>query len=247
MMKVEVVAYSLASCLAAQEGGASRVELCSSPYEGGTTPSAGLVALARKYLHIDLFVMIRPRGGDFCYDAIEFETMQADIEAAKQMGANGVVFGILSPDGTVDVARTKQLVALAHPLEVTFHRAFDMTRDPFEALEAVIETGAARILTSGHQPHAINGATLLAQLVERNKNRIELMAGSGVNAQNALELIQTGVHALHLSGKGSYQSAMDYRNLKISMGGFPQVDEYELSVTNAQKVREVVELIGQLN
>lgn len=238
-MQIEVVAYSLASCIAAQEGSANRVELCASPYEGGTTPSDGLVASARKHLDIVLYVMIRPRGGDFCYDDTEFAVMQAEIESVKRTGADGIVLGILQPDGSVDVARTRQLVALAQPLGVTFHRAFDMTRDPFEALEAVIESGCERILTSGQQPTAIQGKALIQQLVAQSDGRIEIMAGSGVSAENAQQLIETGVSALHLSGKTHYESAMQFRNTHISMGGFPDVDEYQLTVTSAEKVRLV--------
>ena len=131
--QLEICVFSPESCLNAQKGGANRVELCGGMYEGGTTPSYGLIEWARKHLSIEVYVMIRPRGGDFCYDQWEFETMQKDIEMAKKLGCDGVVFGILMPDGTIDIERNQQLVNLARPLKVTFHRAYDMTADPFSA------------------------------------------------------------------------------------------------------------------
>ena len=218
-MTVEVCAYSLESCLNAQQAGASRVELCSGPGEGGTTPSAGLIAAVREHISIDLYVMIRPRGGDFVYDSNELDVMRRDIDIARSMGANGVVIGVLLPDGTVDVDRTRSLVQHAHPMGVTFHRAFDLTPDPLQALEAIIETGAERVLTSGQQPTAPQGARLLTQLVWQAGNRIEIMAGGGVSADNGPLLAATGVHALHLTGKSFRVSRQTYFPDGISMAG----------------------------
>ncbi|AQG81839.1 copper homeostasis protein CutC [Spirosoma montaniterrae] len=238
---VEVCAYSLESCLTAQRAGAGRIELCGGMAEGGTTPSAGLIQLARQYLTIPLYVMIRPRGGDFLYSDTEFMVMQADIELARSFGADGVVLGILNATGTVDEIRTRQLVELAHPLPVTFHRAFDMTRDPLEALEAVIRTGAARILTSGQQPTAEAGLPILRQLVKQAAGRIEIMGGAGVNAQNATRLREAGVDALHLSGSQRNESGMLFRQAAVSMASAVP-GEYERIEADEEKIRAVCSL-----
>src|SRR5215217_5338254 len=200
-MTIEVCAYSLESCINAQAAGAGRIELCGGLGEGGTTPSAGLIEIVRQHIDIPVYVMIRPRGGDFVYDFFEEEIMRKDIDLAKKLGANGVVLGILTADGQVDAARTKALVAYAAPKKVTFHRAFDLTPDPHKALKAVIETGAERILTSGQQPAAPQGIELLSSLSKAANGAIEIMAGGGVNAGNAAELKAAGVHSLHLTAK----------------------------------------------
>ena len=238
-MQIEVCAYSLASCLTAQQAGASRIELCGGMAEGGTTPSAGLVQLARQQLSIPLYVMIRPRGGDFLYTESEFSVMQADIRLAKAAGADGVVLGILQADGTVNEAQTRQLVELAQPLPVTFHRAFDMTRDPLEALEAVIRTGAVRILTSGLHQTAEAGIPILSRLAGQAAGRIEIMAGAGVNVQNAQRLINAGIHALHLSGSQKEESGMVFRQPSVSMAS-TLPGEYDRIEANEEKIREVV-------
>lgn len=238
-MLVEICAYSLTSCLTAQQAGAGRIELCGGLPEGGTTPSAGLIQLARNQLRIPLYVMIRPRGGDFLYSDHELDVMKADIELAKAAGADGLVFGLLNADGTVDEERTRHLIELAHPLPVTFHRAFDMTRDPLEALEAVIRTGAERILTSGQQPTAEQGVDLLRQLTQRAAGRIEIMAGAGVNARNATLLIEAGVDALHLSGSQKEDSGMRYRQPSVSMASAIP-GEYEHIEANAEKIQAVI-------
>lgn len=240
-MTVEICAYSLQSCLTAQAAGAQRIELCGGQAEGGTTPSAGLIQLARQQLTVPLYVMIRLRGGDFLYADTERVVMETDIETAKKMGADGVVLGLLRVDGTVDEDRTRRLVALAHPLPVTFHRAFDMTRNPLEALEAVIRTGAVRILTSGQQPTAEAGLPVLRQLVRQAAGRIEIMAGAGVTSTNAGALIEAGVDALHLSGSVRYDSPMAYRQSAVSMVSVAP-GEYERVEADAEKIRAVVEI-----
>ena len=243
-MLIEVCAYSLASCLTAQRAGAGRVELCGGMAEGGTTPSAGLIQLARQRLTIPLYVMIRPRGGDFLYSEIELAVMKADIQMAKSFGADGLVLGLLNPDGTIDETKTNELVELAHPLPVTFHRAFDMASNPLEALEAVIRTGAVRILTSGQQPTAEQGLPLIQQLAAKAAGRIEIMAGAGVNAQNADAIMLAGVDALHLSGGQQEDSRMIFRQPSVSMASSIP-GEYEYIEASEEKIRAVRNRLGQ--
>ena len=238
-MMIEVCAYSLESCLTAQRAGAGRIELCGGLAEGGTTPSAGLIQLVCQHLTIPVYIMIRPRGGDFVYSETELAVMKADILMAKSLGADGIVLGILRADGTVDEAQTRHLIDLASPLPVTFHRAFDMTRDPLEALEAVIRTGAARILTSGQHQTAEAGLSVLKQVAKAAKGRIEIMAGAGVNAQNAQLFIDAGVDALHLSGGTKEDSRMVYRQPSVSMAS-SLPGEYEYIETNEAKIRAIV-------
>ncbi len=240
-MDIEVCAYSLESCLNAQQAGARRIELCGGLGEGGTTPSAGLIEVVREAVQIDLYVMIRPRGGDFVYDEYELDTMRRDIDIARRLGADGVVLGVLLPTGQVDVARTRQLVHHAASLGVTFHRAFDLTPDPVQALEDVIATGAERILTSGLKPTAIQGAELLAKLVRQANKRIEIMAGSGVSADSAPALTATGVHALHLTGKAFRPGRQTYFPAGISMAGeIP--DERSVLYSDPDRIAAVVRL-----
>lgn len=196
---IEVCVDSVKTAVAAEAGGAARVELCDNLAEGGTTPGAGAIAAAREQLRIPLHVIVRPRGGDFCYSDSEFEVMKRDIALAKQLGVDGVVIGVLLQDGSVDVERTRALIALARPMSVTFHRAFDMTRDAFEALDALIDLGADRILTSGQQPSVVEGLALITELVERAAGRIVIMACGGVDDRNAARVVaQSRVRELHV-------------------------------------------------
>ncbi len=245
--QVEVCAYSLEAALTAQRAGAQRLELCASPPEGGTTPPAGLIRLVKAQTTLPVCVMIRPRGGDFCYSETEFEQMQADLDIAVHLGADGVVLGLLHPDGTVDVPRTHQLVEQAHPVPVTFHRAFDLAADLLDALEAIIETGCRRLLTSGGMPTAYEGRDTLAALAWQTRGRIELLAGSGVNAGNAAELLETGIDTLHLTGKSTRPSAMTFRKPGLSMGGSAGFDEYEIQVADEAKIRAVVDIVGRFS
>ena len=240
---VEVCAFSLESCLSAEKGGAKRIELCGSMYEGGTTPSAGLIQLAKQQVSIEIHAMIRPRGGDFCYSEDEISVMQADIAIAKQFGCEGVVLGILQPNGEVNTRQTKALIALAKPMQVTFHRAIDMTPDYSKALEDIIESGCNRILTSGQKNTAIEGIENIENLVKQANGRIEIMAGSGVNAHNAQIFLQIGVNAIHLTGKSSRNSEMVYRKEGIVMGGLSEVPEYEIVYSDFEKVRAVVDCL----
>ena len=243
---VEVCCFSIESCIAAELGGAKRIELCASIYEGGTTPSAGLIKLAKQKTSIEIHAMIRPRGGDFCYSEDEILVMQEDIRIAKVLGCDGIVLGILQKDGKVNVAQTKVMVDLAKPMPVTFHRAIDMTSDYEEALENIIQAGCHRILTSGQRNTAMEGIEAIKNLVKQAKGRIEIMAGSGVNAQNTCSLIHTGVDALHLTGKTSRDSEMVYRKEGIVMGGLSEVPEYEIVYSDVEKIRVVVNCLPQM-
>lgn len=197
---LEICVDSIESAIAAQEGGAARVELCDNLLEGGTTPSAGMIEIARQHLRIGLHVMIRPRGGDFCYSDNEFEVMKRDVLIAKQLGTDGVVFGLLKPDHTVDLERTRCLVQLARPLQVTFHRAFDLATDSFQALEDIISLGIERILTSGCATTALDGLPLITRLVQAAADRIIIMPGSGITPQNVRTILAaSGAAEIHAS------------------------------------------------
>jgi copper homeostasis protein len=216
---IEVCVDSVASAVAAERGGAGRVELCSNLLEGGVTPSAGLIELVRASTSIGLQVMIRPRGGDFCYTPEEFETMRRDIIAARKLGADGVVIGILDANGSVDIECTLELVELARPLSVTFHRAFDMSADLFRALESVCVTGADRLLTSGGKKTALQAVEQIARLVEAARGRIVILACGGINHHNAASIIeQTRVKEIHVGLRSPVASPMLHRNPELSMG-----------------------------
>lgn len=239
-MIAEVVVYNIDSALKAQEGQADRIELCDNPLEGGTTPSYGTIEVVRQNLSIDVFVMIRPRGGDFYYSNYEFHAMKRDIAQCQRLSVDGVVFGILHPDGTIDRKRCKELIERARPLKVTCHRAFDMTRDPFEALEDCIEAGFDRILTSGHQPHALAGVGLIKQLVGRAGDRIVIMAGSGVNEESVQAIVSgTRVNEIHFSAAASKESLMEFRNPAIATMGTAEGNEYQLRTTDPGRVRRI--------
>ncbi|QHT69056.1 copper homeostasis protein CutC [Rhodocytophaga rosea] len=242
---IEVVIDSVQSAIAAQKGGADRVELCGNLFEGGTTPSAGCIEVTRKNIQIGLFVMIRPRGGDFCYSEPEFEQMQKDIELCKTLKVDGVVFGILTPDGQVDKERTAQLAELAQPLQVTFHRAFDMAKDPFQALEDIITLKkVSRILTSGLEASAYEGADLIAELIKRANNRISIMPGAGITERNITKIRNiTGAIEFHVSGRIKVASQMIYRPTTVFMGGTLRPPEFEQSITDAGKIEAVKEAI----
>ncbi len=240
--KVEICANSVASCVEAQKGGAYRVELCAGIPEGGTTPSYGEIVMARKQLNIKLNVIIRPRGGDFLYSDVEHQTMLHDIEIAEKLGVDGVVFGCLNADGEIDMQRNKELVDAAKGLNVTFHRAFDMCKDPFKSLEQIISLGCDTLLTSGQRPTAIDGVSLLKQLIDKANNRIVIMPGSGVNEENIATIAkQTGALEFHFSARESIESKMEYRNPALKLGGtIVSIDEYAQNITSAVKVQHTI-------
>ena len=238
--KFEICANSVASCIAAQEGGADRVELCAGIPEGGTTPSLGMIRNARECISIALNVIIRPRGGDFLYSDSELREMVYDIQAAKELGADGLVFGCLRPDGSVDMEAMSVLMEAAGDTPVTFHRAFDHTSDPFKALEDIIALGCTRILTSGCRPTALEGAELLAGLVEKAGDRIIIMPGCGVREGNIAEIARlSGAREFHFSARESVQSGMFFRNPDVAMGS--EDDPYGYDVTTARRVAATIE------
>jgi copper homeostasis protein len=215
--KLEIIGFNIESCLAAQEAGADRIELCGSPGEGGTTPSYGLVQSAREKLEIDLYVMIRPRGGDFLYTNNEFEMMMKEVEFCKRSGCDGIVTGVLTPDGRVDKEKCKILIDLAFPMEVTFHRAFDRVADPFASLEDLITLGFERILTSGLKPKAEQNTNLLLQLIQKSDGRIIIMPGSGVNSGNIISIAEkTGAKEFHSSASLLKKSEMNFVNKEMN-------------------------------
>jgi copper homeostasis protein len=240
---LEICATSVASCIVAQEGGARRIELCDNMLEGGTTPGYATILMAREKVSIDLYPIIRPRGGDFLYDDLEFEIMQKDIALCKQLGCDGVVIGMLTENGKIDKVRCKVLVEQAWPMGVTFHRAFDMADDPMEALEDIIDIGCERVLTSGHRNTAMEGVSLLRELVEKAEGRIIIMVGSGVRSTNIEALVkETGAVEFHTTAKGYVDSKMQYRNPNVSMGGTPGVPEYGIALTQVNEVLLIREL-----
>jgi copper homeostasis protein len=238
---LEVCVDSVESALAAQKGGAHRLELCSDLMEGGITPSAGLIASVHRRISIGVNVMIRPRGGDFCYSADEFETMEQDVRSAKQLGADGIVLGILKEDGHVDTRRTRLLIDIARPLKVTFHRAFDMSIDLDQALEDIIATGADRLLTSGGEQTVEDGMTTVARLVSAARDRLITIAGGGISERNVLRIIdETGVREIHAGLRTTVPSKMRHRNEKVSMGIIKD-QEYKQAVVLEDRVRQLLQ------
>jgi copper homeostasis protein len=201
-MEIEICCGSIQSAANAKAGGAVRVELCQGLVEGGTTPSPATIQYAVRELGLRVFVLVRPRGGDFCYNELEVKTMEDDVAFCKTAGAAGIVVGFLHPDGSIDTELTRRFVKLAAPLPVTFHRAFDECAEPLKALEQIIACGCKRILTSGCKPTAMEGAEMLRQLVKQANGRITILAGSGVTPENAAALRQkTGAPEIHGSCK----------------------------------------------
>ncbi len=238
--KLEIIAFNLASCEIAQAAGASRIELCDNPGEGGTTPSCGFIEAARKALSIELYAMVRPRGGDFLYSDGEFGIIQSDVARCKELGCDGVVIGLLQRDGSIDIERTRELVELAYPMGVTFHRAFDRARDPFAALEAIIEAGCERILTSGQRPSCTEGAPLIASLCAQAAGRIVIMPGSGLNSTNIAALARaTGAREFHASARRLAPSAMDFVVPEMA-------EDLQSVIVDGEEVRKMADLlVGQ--
>lgn len=239
---IEICANSAQSCVEAEAGGATRVELCAGIPEGGTTPSYGEIKTAQALApSIDINVIIRPRGGDFLYTGAEIDAMLADIELCKQLGVHGVVFGCLTKEGDIDVALMRRLIEAAGSLSVTCHRAFDVCRDPFAALEQLIELGCDRILTSGQQSDAVKGIPLIAELVKRAADRIIIMPGCGVRENNIAQIeAETGAKEFHTSARSIVHSQMVYRNENVPMGSSIVSSEFETVQTDREKVAAYV-------
>ena len=241
---VEACVDSVESARAAEKGGADRVELCDNLVEGGTTPSAGTIAECRAQVRIPIYVMIRPRGGDFLYSETEIEVMQRDIALAQELGADGVVFGMLTSAGKVDRKRTTQFVNLSYPLDVTFHRAVDVSRDPLEALEVLVDAGVDRVLTSGGAPKALSGARVIRAMVERAAGRIGILAGSGINERNVAQIVKrTGVREVHVRGTARRSSGMKFRSRGVSFRGAVLPSDFVTEATDSGAIRRVVRAV----
>lgn len=241
---IEVCAASVQSALNAQAAKADRVELCGGLEIGGITPSPSTILKTRALLDIDVFVLIRPRGGDFCYSQLEMETIREDILFCKENKIDGVVIGMLEKDGTINAIQLRALVDLASPMQVTFHRAFDRAADPFLALEKIIDAGVHRILTSGQKATAFEGRFLLRELVKKSNNRITILAGAGINRGNVLNLAKASrVNEFHLSGKSIIKSPMDIEDstVQFSQNGISENDYFE---TDSDKIKKIVELMN---
>ncbi len=242
-MTCEIVVYNIESALKAQEGGADRIELCDNPSEGGTTPSYGTIEAVRQNVNLDVYVMIRPRGGDFHYSNYEFHCMKRDISQCQKISVDGVVFGILNPDGTLDKKRCKELIVKARPLKVTCHRAFDMTRDPFEALDDCIDAGFDRILTAGQQAQALKGSDLIGELIKKANGRIAIMPGSGVNENTVQEILaKSKATEIHFSATAFRESEMNYKNQNIAGMGSDEGAEFKVRTVDPDRVRAMRKL-----
>lgn len=238
-LTLEVACTNMESVQAAIRGGADRIELCAALSVGGITPSDAFIQQVLEVSSVPVFVMIRPREGDFLYSSVEFEIMLREVERCSMLGVPGIVTGLLNADGTVDVLRTKRLVQAAGTMAVTFHRAFDLSTDLSRSLEAIIETGCNRLLTSGMSSSALSGVACIRELVRLADGRIEIMAGAGISSENVSSIIRdTGVREVHLSGKRIADSPMSFRRPELSMG-IPGADEYSLTITDEFVIRAI--------
>ncbi len=247
MPQLEICVGSINSAIAAQKGGAQRIELCDNLYEGGTTPSLGTIKMVQKKINIPIHVIIRPRGGDFCYNNVEFEVMKEDVRICRERGIDGVVIGILLQDGQIDEQRNAQLIELARPMSVTFHRAFDMTPDPWKALASLLILGVDRVLTSGQENSAIDGSELIKKLIHEAGLKIGILPGGGLNEDNIENFAKsTGAKEYHATLRSLVESKMSYRNDLVSMGGLPEIPEFEVKETDPIKVANFVRIINSI-
>lgn len=243
---LEVCTDSVASALEAQKGGADRIELCSNLIIGGVTPGKSLFELVKKYTDLKVRVLLRPRYGDYCYNDYEFEQLKEDVQMYHELGADGVVIGMLRPDGNLDVERMSELVASAGNMDVALHRAFDNCRDPYQALEEAISLGMKTILTGGQEVEAWNGRETLAGLQKKSAGRIEILAGGGIGKDVIQRLFpMTGITSYHMSGKRAVESAMKYRPEGASMGQ-PGEDEYSIWQTDSERVAAAINVLKEL-
>jgi len=246
--KLEICVDSIESVLNAQDAGADRIELCSSLSLGGITPSSGLIESARKNFRSTMFVLIRPRAGDFLYNDSEFDIMRRDIEICGEAGVDGIVTGLLNADGSIDTERTGLLAEIAHPMELTFHRAFDLCLNPAKALGDVISTGAKRILTSGQSVTAFKGVETIRDLVILSKGKISIMPGGGISPDNIKEVAKlSGAHEFHLSARKKINSQMNFRNESVALGS-PDgaADEYSYSISDPETISGIIRILKMI-
>ena len=240
---LEICCTSIESAEIAAKGGAERIELCDNLFEGGTTPSAGMIRQIKDKVDIDLYIIIRPRGGDFVYSADEFLIMQEDIKYCRRIGVDGIVSGVLKADGSIDIERTKQLVERSGDMDFTFHRAFDLVRDPKQALQDVISTGASRILTSGLQNNVVEGSKMLKQLVQWAGDDVKIMAGGGLKSSNIEEVIDTaGCNEFHTTAKVWANSTFNYPT-DVKMHGTTDIPEDKIMVASLEEVKKLRSII----
>ena len=239
-IKIEICVDSVESCINAEKGGADRLELCGNMFEGGTTPSYGVLELAREKVSKPIYAMVRPRGGDFCYDDIEFEIMKKEIKLMKELKIDGIVFGILTKEGKVDKERCSQLLDLWGNSKATFHRAIDVSCNLNEACEDIISLGFERILTSGGEANVMSGIIKLKELVEKYNDKIIIMPGSGINERN-IEYIKGTVKAneYHMTANKTVNSVMEYKNENVFMGAALRPPEFSVKYTDANKVKNI--------
>ncbi len=242
---LEICANSFQSAINAQKGGADRIELCANLWEGGTTPSLATIEKSVKELTIPVFVLIRPRGGDFSYSDSEFEIMKGDIEHAKKAGARGIVSGVLLENGQIDKVRTRELIQLTYPLPFTFHRAFDQVPDPLKALEELIDLGVNRILTSGQKAKAIEGIDLIQDLLKKAANRIIIFPGSGINADNIKAFYNVGCREFHFSAQSKLPQGSHYK-MKVPMNSSSDIPEHEIMLSDPDKIQNIRKILDEL-
>ncbi len=237
-LPLEICVFNTATAIAAAAAGADRIELCENYANGGTTPSYGYLKTTREKVAIPVFPMIRPRGGDYFHQPDEIAIIEKDIALCKELGFDGVVFGLLNRDGSIDRENTARLVELAYPLDVTFHRAFDRCKDPLEALEVIIQCGCTRILTSGQHSKAPDGKELIKQLVEQADDRIIIMPGSGINSNNLGEMVAfTGAKEFHTSARIMRPSQTEYMNPLIP-------EDFSQDFTDADEIKKLKQILG---
>ena len=240
---MEVCVDSVESAINAERGGASRLELCSNLAEGGTTPSLGLLRIIKRRVKIPVYVMLRPRGGDFVYSSDELDVMKEDLALLKETGADGIVFGILTPDGNIDAIRSKEIIELSSPLPVTFHSAFDMVRDPFLSLITLISLGVDGVLTSGQDNTALEGLPLLTKLIKHAQGKIIVVPRGGITEQNLERILrESGAKEFHCSARSSRDSSMTYRNGHVSMGASYGPLEFSIKVADAARVEHFIKI-----
>ena len=247
-IKLEVIADSVTAAKAAEKGGADRIELCSGLLEGGITPSHGLIEQVREAVSIDLYVMVRPRGGDFLYSGDELDVMRKDIQVAQRLKADGIVLGVLDESGNIPTEVVADLVKSARPLKVTFHRAFDYVKNPLESLESLCALKVDRILTSGQRNSAFEGREIIRKLIQKAGSRIIIMPGGGINESHIVEVIrETGATECHISAKAIVESQMKYKSPTLSIGRDPGRDEYQRFSTDQGIVQKMRLILDQLS